>query len=105
MAQHQGRQGPWPRMREFRWPDAKFAHPDGTFNSGRATDGPLRTGTAPDRVGPRGLYASERTNYTDYGTDDLSPRRFDPLGSSNRRAPEFPGSQFISRELRRRNGR
>lgn len=101
MAQHQGRQGPWPRMREFRWPDAKFVTPDAYLNSARSVAGPLRTGTSPN-VGPRGLYASERTRYTDYGTDNLTPRSFDPMGTSDTRAPEFPSSQFISRELRGR---
>lgn len=82
-------------------PDAKYATPDCFRNSQRTVAGPLRTGTI-GPVGPRGLHDGERSRLTDMGMDSLTPRPFDPMGTSNQRAPEFPNSQFVSRELRRR---
>lgn len=78
-------------------PVAFFQTPDGTLKSDRQLAGPLRLGTA-QGVGPKGALAA---GSSDFGMDRVSPRGFDPLGTSDTRAPAQEKSQQISRELRR----
>ena len=92
MAQHERRQSEWPVVKRERIAD--FAVPDGYFRSSRPLTGPLRLGTAPN-VGQRGGQLDGPAS--DMGLDRVSPRWFDPIGNTNRRAPEFPGSTLISR--------
>jgi hypothetical protein len=60
----------------------------------------LRLGTAPG-VGPRGAL---RPGGSDMEMDRVSPRGFDPMGTSDTRAPEQQGSELISRDRGRRGG-
>ena len=96
-------QSPWPRPRQtgskgFRGdPNACFLSPDAVMRSERSLAGPLRLGTEP-RVGPRGAL---RDGGSDFGMDRVSPRGFDPMGTSDTRAPPQEGSELISREVRR----
>jgi hypothetical protein len=62
----------------------------------------LRLGTAPG-VGPRG--ALRGGNNSDFGMDRVTPRGFDPLGTSDTRAPPQEASTLISKETRRGYGR
>lgn len=92
MAQHRGRQGEWPRVREEEQTrDARFLAPDGFQNNDRSLVGPLRHGTAPG-VGPRGpAVIADYNNSTDFGMDRIArDRRIDR---------KFP-SDLIARELR-----
>ena len=73
-----------------------FQAPDATERSDRSLAGPLRLGPAPCVV-PRGAL---RPGGSDLGTDRVSPRGFDPMGTSDTRAPEQEGSTLISREVR-----
>lgn len=94
----QDNQRPWlPIKRE---PTGFFQTADGILKSGRSLAGPLRLGTAPG-VGPGGLTSDG--NASDFGMDRVSPRRFDPIGSHNTRAPEREASTLLSRESRRRD--
>ena len=81
----------WPRVRGN--PTAVFVTADGYLKSDRALAGPLRTGTEP-RVGPKG---SPPNGTSDFETDRISPRGFDPIGSPLDRFP-----QEASERLRRR---
>lgn len=56
-------------------------------------------GTSPG-VGPRGALRGGANS--DFGMDRVSPRGFDPLGTSDSRAPEQEGSTLVSKEVRRR---
>ena len=100
-------QSPWPRPRQtgsqdYRGdPTACFLIPDGKTRSDRSLAGPLRLGTEP-RVGPRGAV---RNGASDFGMDRVSPRGFDPMGTSDTRAPAQEASTLISREVRRYNKR
>lgn len=100
-------QSPWPRPRQtgsqgYRGdPNACFQTPDALQRSERSVAGPLRLGTEA-RVGPRG---ASRPGRTDFGMDRVSPRGFDPMGTSDTRAPAQEGSELISREVRRYNKR
>lgn len=98
MAQHRGRDGEWPRQRQEdgagrRDPTAKFQTPDGIRRSDRSLAGPLRLGTSPG-VGPRRMGGPTAT---DFGVDRVSPRGFDPMGTSDTRAPAQEGSELVSR--------
>lgn len=87
------KQSEWPVNRD---PSATFVTADGYLNTdGRNLAGPLRTGTEP-RVGPRGR-ANGGTS-SDFGTDRISPRRFDPIGNSLNRG----GAREESERVRRR---
>jgi len=95
MAEHERRQGEWPKVK--REPVGHFQHPDGVLRSDRSLAGPLRLGTEP-RVGPRGFLRDG--NASDFGMDRVSPRRFDPMGSHNTREPPREASTLLSRETR-----
>jgi hypothetical protein len=98
MAEHERRQGEWPIVKRERTGD--FLTPDGFLRSGRPVAGPLRLGTEP-RVGPRGLL--QDGTVSDFGMDRVSPRGFDPMGTSDTRAPPQEGSNLLSRQIRSRN--
>jgi len=74
--------------------------PDTDLNSDRSLVGPLRLATEP-RVGPRGIVGDGAIN-TDFGVDRISPRGFDPMGTSDTRLPPQESSELISRAGRRR---
>jgi hypothetical protein len=80
-------------------PPSLTVSPDGLLRSDRNLVGPLRLGTEP-RVGPRGN--SNVGFETDFGVDRVSPRGFDPMGTSDTRAPLQESSELISRAGRRR---
>jgi hypothetical protein len=86
------KQSEWPTNRD---PTAVFVTPDGYQKSGNSLAGPLRTGTEP-RVGPRGAVAGG--NRSDFGTDRIDPRGFDPIGT----ALDRYGPQEESERVRRR---
>lgn len=96
MAQHRGRDGEWPRQRTEDGagrgdPVLKSLTPDGVMRSDRSLAGPLRLGTAPG-VGPRRMGGPTGT---DFGVDRVSPRGFDPMGTSDSRAPAQEASTTI----------
>lgn len=78
MAQHRGRHGEWPIVK--REPDAYVLVPDAFERTDRSLVGPLRFGTVRNGVGPRG--SSRVGAVSDFGTDRVSPREFDPMGTS-----------------------
>lgn len=84
-------------------PPAITVAPDGVLNSARSLAGRLRWGTEP-RVGPRYGRAGDNGDGlgTDFGMDRVSPRGFDPMGTSDTRAPLQEASELISRAGRRR---
>jgi hypothetical protein len=90
-----GKQTEWPRWRPEPLP-FKLT-PDGFEKSGRSVAGPLRLGTAPG-VGPRGPAGGYSS---DMGMDRVSPRGFDPMGTSDTRAPAQEASRLISERSRR----
>lgn len=98
-------QSPWPRMKPSgegpRAPNACYLHPDGKLRSDRGLAGPLRLGTEP-RIGPKG---APDPGGSDFGMDYISPRRFDPMGTHDVRAPVREASELISREVRKYGGR
>lgn len=87
----------WMRARSN--PVAVYVTPTTDQRSDRALAGPLRMGTSRG-VGPRGLLAPDSFG-SDLGVDRVSPRRFDPMGTSLQRAPLPENSTLISREVRR----
>lgn len=90
------KQDPWPPMADTKpgW----TLSPNGYLRSDRPLAGPLRLGTAPG-VGPGGR---SNTGFgSDFGTDRITPKHFDPMGTSTLRAPEFPGSSRVASEVRR----
>lgn len=92
----------WPYARrsdgtERRSPTGFYQSPDVVERSDRSLAGPLRLGTAP-RVGPRGAI---RNGSSDFGMDRVSPRGFDPMGTSLEREPRQEASELVSREVRR----
>jgi hypothetical protein len=98
----QENQREWPRVRrsdgtERRSPTGFYQSPDVVQRSDRAVAGPLRLGTAPG-VGPRGAL---RNGSSDFGMDRVSPRGFDPMGTSLEREPRQEPSELVSREVRR----
>lgn len=98
MARHERRQSEWPVVK--REVVADFLTPDGYLRSNRSVAGPLRLGTEP-RVGPRGDISDSRAS--DFGMDRVSPRGFDPMGTSDTRAPPQEGSTLLSRQVRARS--
>jgi len=93
----------WPyRTGQAESPPSFTVSPDGLLVSSRSLAGPLRLGTEP-RVGPRGN-ANDGGAYldSDLGVDRISPRGFDPMGTSDTRAPPQEASELISRAGRRR---
>jgi hypothetical protein len=102
MAQHQGRQGPWPRVREEQQTkDARFLHPNGFQKYDRSLVGPLRFGTEPG-VGPRGpaVALGRAEERSDMGMDRVTPREFDSMGTSMSRYRPQNESDLISRQKR-----
>lgn len=93
----------WPRTRRRGDspgdPVACFQAPDILERSDRSLAGPLRLGTEP-RVGPRG---EPIPGGSDLGMDRVTPRGFDPMGTSLQREPRQEGSELISRQVRRYN--
>lgn len=92
----------WPHARrsdgtERRSPTGFYQSPDVVERSDRSLAGPLRLGTAP-RVGPRGAI---RNGSSDLGMDRITPRGFDPMGTSLEREPRQEASELVSREVRR----
>jgi hypothetical protein len=81
MAEHKGKQGEWPVVK--RQPDAWVTVPDVNMRTDRSVAGPLRYGTLQDGVGPRG--ENHPPGISDYGKDRVSPREFDPMGTSMKR--------------------
>lgn len=79
-------------------PTGYFQTADGILRSDRSLAGPLRMGTAKG-VGPSGAI---RNGSSDFEMDRITPRKFDPIGSHNTRAPDFPPSTLLSRESRSR---
>ena len=92
----------WPYNGAAASPAALTVSPDGLLSSSRSLVGPLRLGTEP-RVGPRGV-VSDGPGETDVGVDRVTPRGFDPMGTSDTRAPPQEASELISRVGRRRRG-
>lgn len=96
-------QKPWPPTRRSgtlrRDPTACFQAPDILERSDRSLAGPLRLGTEP-RVGPKG---GPMPGGSDLGMDRVTPRGFDPMGTSLQREPRQEGSELISRQVRRYN--
>jgi hypothetical protein len=94
-------QDAWPRTKATgegrRAPIGHFTAPDTVLRSERSLDGPLRMGTAPG-VGPKG---APPVGASDFGMDRVSPRGFDPLGTSDSRAPAQEDSTLVSRDIRR----
>ena len=101
MARNEG----WPTYKDNggfrRDPYGRFLTADGWMRSGRSLAGPLRTGTEP-RVGPRasGPVEGANSSESDFGMDRVSPRDFDPIGTSRRRSGDIP-SDFITGQLRK----
>jgi len=93
MAQHRGRQGEWPTVRDN--PSAVFATRDGYQRSGRSLAGPFRMGTTGD-VGPRG---APPNGPSDFGQDHIDPAhgRFDPIGNSMVFTPEPRAAGLVRR--------
>ena len=97
------KQREWPRVRardgtERRSPVGFYQSPDAIERSNRSLVGPLRLGTSPG-VGPRGALRDGFNS--DFGVDRISPRGFDPMGTSLERAPRQEASELVSREVRR----
>lgn len=90
-------QDPWPTIKRERIAD--FLTPDGFLRSERSVAGPLRMGTEP-RVGPKGLVSGGTAS--DFEMDRVSPRGFDPMGTSDERAPRQESSPLLSRAVRTR---
>jgi hypothetical protein len=65
--------------------------------SNRSLAGPLRLGTSPG-VGPRGAI---RNGSSDLGMDRITPRGFDPMGTSLEREPRQEASDLVAKEVRR----
>jgi hypothetical protein len=80
MAQHVRRQSEWPIVK--REPDAWVVAPDVWERTDRGAAGPLRSGTVQNGVGPRGRPPQDSS---DYGMDRVSPKEFDPMGTSIKR--------------------
>ena len=99
----------WPRTRETDGterggPTGFFQTADGVLKSGRSLAGPLRTGTEP-RVGPRagGRNAAGESRDSDFGMDRISPRGFDPIGTSDDRIGPQPASKLVTEQVRKRS--
>jgi hypothetical protein len=81
-------------------PRAMYITPTANQRSDRAYAGPLRLSTSPG-VGPRGALFRDGFG-SDLGTDRTSPRGFDPMGTSDERAPRQEASGTINSEIRGR---
>lgn len=81
MAQHEGKQGPWPRVRTL--PSASVLAPGIREETGREFCGPLRPGIA-GTVGTRAGAVADDSRQTDLGMDNLG-RHVDMIGK------HFPG--------------
>jgi hypothetical protein len=94
----------WPTVK--RNPDAYFLTGDGFQRSDRSLAGPARMGTAPG-VGPRGaaVATGRDEERSDMGVDRVSPREFDPEGTSLRRYGPDHESDLVSRQIRGSNRR
>lgn len=100
MAKNRRTDNEWPRVK--REPVGFFQTGDAVLKSDRSLAGPLRMGTALG-VGPRGRAVGDGAS--DFGMDSVTPRSFDPMGTSCTRAPPMPESRLISEETRRGNRR
>lgn len=97
----------WPRSQadgsEKRGPNACFQGADGLFKSNRDLAGPLRMGTDP-KTGPKGgVIDADNSRMSDMGMDRVSPRDFDPIGTSRNRFGNI-SSKLIAENSRRSNG-
>jgi hypothetical protein len=95
-------QSEWPRGRtrdgtSRNSPTGYFQTSNVIQKSDRSLAGPLRLGTSPG-VGPSGAL---RDGSSDFGVDRITPRGFDPLGTSDTRSPAQEESGLVSREVRR----
>lgn len=91
-------QRPWnPPKRE---PTGYFQTADVVMRSDRSLAGPLRMGTARG-AGPTGAVLG---GASDFEMDRITPRKYDPIGNSHERSPEFPKSSLLSRESRTKRG-
>lgn len=96
MAMHRGRQGEWPIVK--REPNAWVVKPDAWERTERSLAGPLRSGTSRlHGVGPKGLNVGGESRTSDFGMDSVSPREFDPMGTSRTRAPACYPSELAVR--------
>lgn len=88
----------WPYNGMAESPPALTQTPDGLLRSDRSLVGPLRRGTARG-VGPGagGGFPVDARAASDFGVDSITPRHFDPMGTSDMRAPPFPGSRRVRR--------
>ena len=89
----------WPYRGAAESPPALTQSPDGLWSSARRFAGPLRAATEP-RVGPRGVIP-DGVRESDLGVDRVTPRGFDPMGTSDTRAPPQEASELIARVGRR----
>lgn len=87
----------WLRARNN--PVAMYLTPTANQRSDRTLAGPLRLGTSRG-VGPSGMLAPDSFG-SDLSVDRVSPRNFDPLGTSLQREPRMERSDLISRQVRR----
>ena len=78
-------------------PVACYQAPGILERSNRSLAGPLRLGTE-YRVGPKGGIVNGNS---DLGMDRITPRGFDPMGTSDSRAPAQEASELVSRQVRR----
>lgn len=97
MSYDEQRNPTWLRARNQ--PVAMYLAPGIRERSDRAMAGPLRLGTARG-VGPSGMLAPDSFG-SDMGVDRITPRGFDPAGTSLQREPRQEASTLISREVRR----
>lgn len=94
----------WPQGRvsdgtERRSPTGFFQTADALLRSDRSLAGPLRRGTSRG-VGPTGRGGGRGGGSSDFGMDRITPRGFDPMGTSDTRAPPQEASELVSRETR-----
>ena len=98
----------WPRGRENgterRSPTGFYVTADGYLRSDRSLAGPLRTGTSAD-VGPRarGPVSGDVSARSDFGMDRISPRDFDPMGTTRTRFGDIPSDAVTEQLNGRRN--
>jgi hypothetical protein len=99
-----GNQREWPQGRtdgsSRNSPTGAFLKNEVILKSDRSLAGPLRLGTSPD-VGPRGALLA---GSSDFGMDRISPRGFDPMGTSDTRAAAQEASTQVSRDVRKGSG-
>ena len=88
-----------PPFEPKREPIGFFKTPDVIQKSDRSVAGPLRMGTAPG-VGPSG---ASLTGNSDFEVDRITPRDFDPLGTTRDRFGEIASAR-VSKEVRGQRG-